>query len=311
MSILSNQPSFRSAWINVTRQCNLRCKYCFINKFGGDESRSGDMSFNTILASIEYLYKYSEEGVAVAFFGGEPLIRFDMIRDAMDRYPTMLFMISTNATMLNGEMVDYFKKKRNSLEVILSIDGDKDTQLSNRGHSIDEELVSELFSSCHRTRARMTVLNPESCLSDMRYLVSLGAKRITVNIPHDVELSKEYFSKMKLAQESVRLDPELSRISTLSKEPLGKICGDGYSHCRVGDEYITVDIDGSIYPCDLFRLKNSWRLGDVFNGIDHEIYNRFMEYIGNEKKETISLCIGEQIFDRDLALINNRNRETS
>ena len=104
---------FVSAWINLTKRCNMRCSYCFIDRYSSLDSWSGDMSEDTLSATVKYFRDNNSDGIMLTFFGGEPLLRFDMIRSVMDKHKTMSFQVSTNATLLTDEIVDYFVKKRN------------------------------------------------------------------------------------------------------------------------------------------------------------------------------------------------------
>ena len=68
-------------FINLTYSCPLRCKYCYVNY---DRNRDFD------LENLCYLF---EEGILktsyiklVTFFGGEPLIKIDLIEEVMKRY---------------------------------------------------------------------------------------------------------------------------------------------------------------------------------------------------------------------------------
>ena len=296
--------SWKSAWLNITEKCNLSCKYCFIRRFENKNKPRKDMSEEVAMASMEYLYDYGTEGMAISFFGGEPLLRFDLIKKIMVKYPSLLYMISTNSIMLNDEIVSFFASKKDFMHVILSIDGNSDTQLLQRGKAVNERIIKKVFKKCYDHTARMTVLNPDKAFKDIEYLYSLGARSITVNIPHNVILDDDYFIRMRKVKSRVLADKYLRDITSLSKEPLGVLDKKKYTHCNPGEQYITITVDGDIYPCDLFALHYKHKLGDVFNGIDGDCMNDFLIAMKENKKEMCSLCIAEQMYDRDLAIHN-------
>ena len=64
----------------VTQKCNLRCEYCFGD--GGEYKNIGIMSFEVAKRAIDFLYEHSRntKDIVILFFGGEPLINFEVIK---------------------------------------------------------------------------------------------------------------------------------------------------------------------------------------------------------------------------------------
>jgi uncharacterized protein len=64
----------------LTDQCNLRCSYCFEK-----DKNPHNMSDETALAAVDFLMEESGpmKRVTILFFGGEPLLRFDLIKKCM------------------------------------------------------------------------------------------------------------------------------------------------------------------------------------------------------------------------------------
>lgn len=125
--------------LNVNTGCNLSCTYCY--KEDLDKPSAGKkMQLDTAKASVEMLLKESpdEARYTVVFFGGEPLsnralieamveyceVRFAELGKAVD------FVMTTNATLLTEEVVDYLNAHRFGLSV--SIDGPKTVHDRNR-----------------------------------------------------------------------------------------------------------------------------------------------------------------------------------
>ena len=52
----------------------MRCKYCFMTP------GSGRMSAEVAEAAVDYLLKECGDYATVTFFGGEPLLEFDLIK---------------------------------------------------------------------------------------------------------------------------------------------------------------------------------------------------------------------------------------
>ena len=128
--------------LNLTDQCNLRCKYCFT------EWNPHYMSLQTAKKAIDWVYNNLQIKIKnnwiekdhyfceVNFFGGEPMLMYDsiivpLIEYTKEKYKNSFqFGITTNVTLLNKERLEFFKN--NNVFILLSIDGDKETQDYNR-----------------------------------------------------------------------------------------------------------------------------------------------------------------------------------
>jgi uncharacterized protein len=116
--------------LNVNTGCNLSCTYCYKE----DLAKPADgrrMDFKTAAQSVDLLFKAgaARERVNIVFFGGEPLTNVPLIRDVVG-YALALagragrrvdFSLTTNATLLTPELVDWFDEHRFGLSV--SMDG--------------------------------------------------------------------------------------------------------------------------------------------------------------------------------------------
>ncbi|AXK52897.1 quinohemoprotein amine dehydrogenase maturation protein [Pseudomonas protegens] len=125
--------------LNVNTGCNLSCTYCY--KEDLDKPSAGKkMGLDTAIASVEMLLQESpdEERYTVVFFGGEPLSNRPLIEAMVDyceqRFSAagkfVEFVMTTNATLLTEEVVDYLNAHRFGLSV--SIDGPKTVHDRNR-----------------------------------------------------------------------------------------------------------------------------------------------------------------------------------
>ena len=125
--------------LNVNTGCNLSCTYCY--KEDLDKPSAGKrMEVETAVASVEMLLKESpdEPVYTVVFFGGEPLSNRKLIEYMVDYCERRFaeagkrveFVMTTNATLLTEEIVDYLNAHRFGLSV--SIDGPKTVHDRNR-----------------------------------------------------------------------------------------------------------------------------------------------------------------------------------
>lgn len=122
--------------LNVTNKCNLSCTYCY--EYGADKVADGAAAASqplmleaTARQSIDFLMRSSgnRPQVAITFFGGETLLNFPTIRAATEyaeqqgaRHKKRVhFSLTTNATLLTDEIVDFVTNHRFGITV--SIDG--------------------------------------------------------------------------------------------------------------------------------------------------------------------------------------------
>ena len=105
--------------LNLTNQCNLRCRYCAVSSTKNDP---GDMSLEDWKTVIDELARIKVFQLQIS--GGEPFLRPDLllILKHIIRYPFRI-AINTNATLIN-ENIAYFLGRSNRLNFIqISLDG--------------------------------------------------------------------------------------------------------------------------------------------------------------------------------------------
>lgn len=129
------------ACLNLTDDCNLACRYCFV------EQHPHYMTLDTAKAAVDYLihnlrrkketgYLNSKEKATITFFGGEPTILWDeiivpLVAYAEEVYPNEItFSITTNGTLLSEERIKFLYNHQ--IQPLLSIDGAPETQNYNR-----------------------------------------------------------------------------------------------------------------------------------------------------------------------------------
>lgn len=126
--------------ISTNSTCNLNCVYCY-------EKNKTYSDFNVeeaFIAINEQLSRKTEFGTKIKLHGGEPFIVFDKIRELCERvwdnsYPEYYhFHITTNGTLIHGEVQDWLYEKRNRITIKLSLDGNKYSHNINRTNSFDQ-----------------------------------------------------------------------------------------------------------------------------------------------------------------------------
>lgn len=120
--------------LETTEQCNMRCKYCYYHENSGGYRTFGNryMTIDIAKKAIdEFLTNTECEEVSISFYGGEPLLNFKLIKECIiyviENYPNkdVLFAITTNATLINEDMANFFAKVP-KIQITISLDGPKE-----------------------------------------------------------------------------------------------------------------------------------------------------------------------------------------
>lgn len=125
--------------LNVTEDCNMRCKYCvYSGNYTNNRvhSKAYMREETAIKAVAKYLqcfekqrkYDISSQPI-VSFFGGEPLLNFNLIKYVVDYIKSnylgnVVFAITTNGTLLREDIIDFLV--RNKFDLTISLNGDKE-----------------------------------------------------------------------------------------------------------------------------------------------------------------------------------------
>ena len=126
-----------SITLNVTEDCNMRCKYCV---YGGNYEMMRThskkyMNFDIAKKAIDYYLLHStdnreELGINVGFYGGEPLLNFELIKDCVEYVNSrkigsenVTYNMTTNGTILNDKIIDFLIA--NNFHLLVSLDGPK------------------------------------------------------------------------------------------------------------------------------------------------------------------------------------------
>lgn len=129
--------------LDVTQKCNLRCRYCvYSGNYPNERCHSNkDMSWSTAKKAIDYMIEHggheknpfigrenADRDFTIGFYGGEPLLRMDLInrcvnyvKENLSNDRTCTFTVTTNRTLLNPSTVKFLLD--NKISVSVSLDG--------------------------------------------------------------------------------------------------------------------------------------------------------------------------------------------
>ncbi|HHY69997.1 MAG: thioether cross-link-forming SCIFF peptide maturase [Bacillota bacterium] len=286
-------PPPKAMCLNVAHDCNLVCRYCFASqgRFGGNPML---MSAETARRAIDFLIdgSGSRRYLDVDFFGGEPLLAFDAVKDAIfyasrqgqKRGKEFRFTITTNCTLLSKDIIDFLNQW--NVSVILSLDGRPETHNRMRkyregGQSHDDairnalKLVESRNGTDYYIRGTYTRYNLDF-YNDVKYLYDAGFRRLSLEPVVGVDadwairaedlaaLEQSYLHLVDFWQECfAKGDPlefyhfEIGLTHGVCAERRITGCGAGY-------EYLAVTPEGDIYPCHQLVGQNEFAMGSIF-----------------------------------------------
>ncbi len=213
-SILSS--NLLSVTLQVTQQCNLRCHYCLYTNPDFQRAHSNNrMSFETAKKCIDFLIRNSRDSrhVMVSFYGGEPLLEFDLIKRCIEYAEVASegkqigFNLTTNATLINEEIIEYFSMHQ--VRMMISLDGPKTVHDKNR------RLSSNGCGSYDKVMESLNLIRTK--FPDYLQYVSFNAVLDTTNDYRDVidfyesdNLVKDIFTNTQLANDKFTREKFLS-----------------------------------------------------------------------------------------------------
>ncbi len=173
-------------WLTLvaTRDCNLRCLYCYVDKGMTNETMSVPLAKKSILAFIKEFP--TVKSLTIAFFGGESTLCPQFIKKIVSFSKALgipvSFRISTNG-ICSSKLWEFLIK--NNFYVVLSMDGVPKMNEITRGKSegLEKKIkkIVEKKGKFH-IRATLTRKNIESFPDAIKWWANLGVKLIHFEI---------------------------------------------------------------------------------------------------------------------------------
>ena len=286
--------------LHVAHTCNLNCSYCFASqgKYHGDRAL---MSFEVGKRALDFLIENSgsRRNLEVDFFGGEPLMNFDVVKRLVEyarniekeKNKNFRFTLTTNGVLIDDDVIDFCNKEMSN--VVLSLDGRKDVHDRfrvdyNGNGSFDkivpkfQKLVKARGEKNYYMRGTFTHANPDF-LNDIKTMLDLGFTELSMEPvvcalgdPSELTESdlpivlKQYEELASLMLEKDAQGKPFTFYHYMIDLKGGPCIYKRISGCGSGTEYMAVTPWGDLYPCHQFVGEEKYKLGDIFNGISNK-----------------------------------------
>jgi len=287
---LEKKQSVLSLTIIPTYQCNFKCVYCWEKTKDSNDSMNKETQFKL----LEFIERKIESATAldIDWFGGEPLIAFDAMKNLLDKIAIICknnkkpytCSLTTNGYGLTIDKFEYLLK-HNTRFFQITVDGNKDLHDRNRplksgGGTYDVILNNLKNIRNHATRKYFRFLirlnvTEETYQKSNEYLEMIEQEFVAderfqlyiqaVETHHEVrktEMTGKYLSNHEITEQLYDLCIEKDiKTSTL------KMLYPGDLMCKsIHENTIFINSEGGIYKCDMkMEKEDSSYLGSVFD----------------------------------------------
>lgn len=303
------QTVVKALCLHIAHDCNLACRYCFA---GEGEYKGGRslMSYEVGKKALDFLVENSgsRRNLEVDFFGGEPLLNFDVVKKLVaygreiekEKDKHFRFTLTTNGVLLNDDIIEFANKEMDN--IVLSIDGRKEVHdhmrpFKNGTGSYDfiidkfKKVAESRNQSKYYVRGTFTHHNLDF-VEDVLSLADEGFEQISVEPvvagpeepyairEEDIPVICEGYDR--LAKEMLKRKKEgkgFNFFHYMIDLSGGPCVYKRLSGCGSGTEYLAVTPWGDLYPCHQFVGEEEFCLGNVEEGIKN-----------TEMRDTFKLC---------------------
>lgn len=280
----------KSLVLFLTEACNLGCVYCYEKDHLASLSRT--LKFSQVKNCLEQLPVC--DSLAISFYGGEPLLQFDLLRRIVEHVQeavvpkgcSVTYSLTTNGLALTEEMMCFLEKW--DFGVVFSFDGPYQSSQrpvrTGREHSATVEknlmsLLKKLGSDKVTTRATFTA-DTLNLINLFNYLVALGVTNMAIEpaiLPPHHPLALNDPGKVIQAFEDLafhyvrakRDHPEI-QLTFFDKYAQRILRPRHYKRqCGLGNGLLALGSDGNLYPCQMLAGYDHLSLGSCETGLVH------------------------------------------
>lgn len=277
--------------MNVSNDCNLRCRYCYAG--GGNYGlQKSYMEKKTAIRVLDRFFELFDRVGTIQFFGGEPMLNASLIdfichdlqrrlkEGRLKEIPKLAAV--TNGTILTNDIQTLLTE--NGISVTVSLDGPRDINDFLRGQGsfdrtvdfvnmLDRNGIRYGFEATYTARHIEAGLSLASLMDFFAGTFSRREMHIPdVAVPegHALALGNDaakeaYRNAVEYSMENL-IDKRLPCLSFASRlmnafadrEPI-------VNYCPAGLGTIAVDCAGHAYPCFMFIGMEEFFLGNVFD----------------------------------------------
>lgn len=292
--------------LHVAHTCNLNCAYCFASQ-GKYQGERAVMSFEVGKQALDFLIENSgsRRNLEVDFFGGEPLMNFEVVKQLVayarsrekECHKNFRFTLTTNGVLVDDDVIEFSNKEMSN--VVLSLDGRKEVhdryRVDYAGHGSWERIVPKFQKFVearggknYYMRGTFTHANPDF-VEDIKQMLDLGFTELSMEpvvcaeddpnrlTKEDLAIVMEQYEKLaELMHERRKAGKPFTFYHYMIDLKSGPCIFKRVSGCGSGTEYMAVTPWGDLYPCHQFVGDEKFLLGNIWDGVNnHEMQQEF------------------------------------
>ena len=274
--------------LHLTDNCNMDCSYCIREKC------PRDMSEEVLYKACDLAFSRGRRA-GLCFFGGEPLLRKELIYKALDYCEAksadtgILFdcKMTTNGSLLDEEFL--LRAQKAKMVIGLSFDGkaqDVCRRFADKGRSPTSGIVrekAELLLRHMPDSIAMATIAPQAVpyySESVKYLHDIGFRRVSIVIAYGrkvhwtdehLAMLKEELNKTSAYIKELFVQGDMFRVSPIDSKIAECISGRNPARkCHLGVRQMPVTPAGDLYPCTSFIGDKDYLLGNVYDGVNEE-----------------------------------------
>ena len=292
--------------LHIAHTCNLNCSYCFASQ-GKYHGERAIMSYEVGKQALDFLIEHSgsRRNLEVDFFGGEPLMNFQVVKDLVayarsiekEKGKNFRFTLTTNGVLVDDDVIEW--ANRECSNVVLSLDGRKEIhdryRVDYAGNGSWEKIVPKFQKFVearggkdYYMRGTFTHANPDF-LKDIQQMLDLGFTELSMEpvvcaaedpsalTEEDLPIVMEQYEQLaQLMLEQDRQGKPFTFYHYMIDLTGGPCIYKRISGCGSGTEYMAVTPWGDLYPCHQFVGEERFKLGNIYEGVtNHAVQDEF------------------------------------
>lgn len=310
----------------LTNRCNLNCSYCYYHS--DTQQPAQELNVNQLFDAFKKIDGMFPGGIEIIqYFGGEPLIRYDIIKEATQMIcsyctehsrPIPHFGLNTNGLLFTDEIIEMFYDYNFSLSI--SIDGKEDNNICRCDYT-DKPTYAKLVKVIERIR----FLHPDYRICAEMTFTSRNVHDFVSTGIHDVEVLHE------LGFYAIHMVPAI-----LDDGDIGNVFGFGctqeelYSYVKYAYDYMFANLhseqpifiddyveianllnlkkkknvfceaglsrfalgpDGALYPCHMYLHDKSAEIAQIATLTEERLFNSMTYNYKIRSKQSNKKCL--------------------
>ncbi len=309
-------------YLLLTEACNLKCVYCLNGSQTYGKNVQATMSAQTALHAVAMCLKDLITGgtAEVAFFGGEPLLKWALIKEVIRRCENELkptytdkhihYHLTSNLTVMPPDLVEWVT--RYNIKVLCGIDGppeihDRCRTYPGGGatHAKSAETIRQLVQAGASVtlRATITSANQDHLAEVAVHHSDMGAESSLFIPVRPINSDQDFFPEEILPDPNkiITAALELGRSDQRGKAnlfPFNDFSGEIRPGVRYevacgaphGTTYV-VRTNGDVYPCIYLVGQEEYYLGNVTGDLDYRPLDTMLKVLHVDNREDCQTCV--------------------